>query len=138
MTAKEMAALHARAFAGQGRAWTADEFATLLESPHVLAVGGADCFALGRVIVDEAELLTIATDPACRRSGRARATLATFEAEIRARGAVQVFLEVSEDNLAAQWLYLSAGYVQTARRTGYYHLPNGQTVDALILRKMLP
>ena len=132
-----MARLHARAFEGQGRAWTAKEFATLLESPHVFAIGGTECFALGRVIVDEAELLTIATDPARRRSGLARAALFAFEDAAHVKGAAQVFLEVSADNRVAQGLYLSAGYAQTARRAGYYHRPDGQAVDALILRKHL-
>ena len=54
-----MAALHARAFAGQGRAWSAAEFADLLASSLVFAVGDTRGFALGRVIADEAEVAEV-------------------------------------------------------------------------------
>ena len=110
------------------------EFAGLLESPLVFAVGDARAFALGRVIADEAELLTLACDPAYRRKGLGRARLAGFEAEARARGAVTAFLEVAADNLPAHALYEAADYAEVARRAGYYALG---TVDALILRKAL-
>src|SRR6056297_3984887 len=117
MTPDEMAACHARAFAGQGRAWSVAEFTELLESPLVFAVGDARAFALGRVIADEAELLTLACDPAQRRKGLGRACLAGFEAEARARGAATAFLEVAADNLPAHALYEAADYAEVARRT---------------------
>ena len=137
MTPDQMAHLHARAFAGQGRAWSAQEFAGLLDSPHVFVVGDTRSFACGRVVADEAELLTIATDPDHRGRALGRACLAGFEAEIRARGAGRAFLEVAEDNIAAVTLYLSAGYAEIARREGYYHTPDGRSVAALVLQKTL-
>lgn len=132
-----LARLHQRAFAGQSRAWEGAEFAALLDRAHVFAVGGAQAFALGRVIADEAELLTLATDPEARRQGLARACLAGFEAEARKRGATCAFLEVAETNGAAVALYLAAGYRQSARREGYYRLEGGRRADALILTKGL-
>ncbi|GGO54694.1 ribosomal-protein-alanine N-acetyltransferase [Roseovarius pacificus] len=137
MTPEALAGLHGRAFAGQGRAWSAGEFAGLLDSPLVFAVGDARGFALGRVIAGEAELLTIATAPEARRQGVGRGTLALFEAEAVARGAGTVFLEVAEDNTAARGLYAVTGYEQAARREGYYPRANGSAADALILRKAL-
>src|SRR6056297_68763 len=134
MTPDDVAACHGRAFAGQGRAWSVAEFTELLESPLVFAVGDTRAFALGRVIADEAELLTLACYPAHRRKGLGRARLAGFEAEARARGAVTAFLEVAADNLPAHALYEAADYAEVARRAGYY--ARG-TVDALILRKAL-
>lgn len=136
MTPEEMAACHARAFAGQGRAWSAHEFAHLLESPHVFAVGAPRAFALGRAVADEAELLTIATDPAHRRQGLARETISAFEATAAARGATRTFLEVSAGNAAALALYRSAGYSEKGRRRGYYRTPNGPE-DALLMEKRL-
>jgi ribosomal-protein-alanine N-acetyltransferase len=133
--AKALARLHADAFAGQSRAWQAAEFAALLDSPHVFAMGEPRAFALGRVIADEAELLTLATDPASRRQGRARACLAAFEHEARRRGAERAFLEVAASNGAAVALYLSEGYAQSARRKAYYRLEDGRRDDALVLSK---
>lgn len=134
MTPEDMADLHARAFAGQGRAWSAAEFSDLLASPLVFAVGDLRGFALGRAITDEAELLTIATDPQARRQGIALACLAAFHTTARARGARSAFLEVADDNAAAKGLYRAAGYAQAAVRKGYYPRPNRPAVNALVLR----
>lgn len=136
MTAEEMAACHARAFAGQGRAWSEQEFASLLESPHVFAVGNARAFTLGRAVADEAELLTIATDPEYRRQGMGLKALSGFEAAAAARGATRAFLEVSAANVGAIALYRMAGYVETGRRTGYYQTKEGRE-DALLMEKVL-
>ena len=129
-----MAALHARAFVAPRRGWSPSEFASLLDSPHVFVVGSTRGFALGRVVADQAELLTIATDPAAQRQGVGRACLAEFEAEAAARGATLAFLEVAEDNRAARGLYREAGYEMVARREGYYLRGDGVAIDALILR----
>lgn len=137
MTPESLATCHARAFAGSGRAWTAPEFAGLLESSFVFTAGDARAFILGRVIAGEAEVLTLATDPDHRRIGLAQACLAVFETTARARGASAAFLEVAEDNAAALTLYLKAGFAETARRSGYYARGNGSTIDALILTKTL-
>ena len=137
MTPEDMAALHARAFAGQGRGWSAVEIGALLQSAPVLAVTGVHGFALLRVVVGEAELLTIATDPACRRHGVARDVLKRGEAAARARGAGRIVLEVARDNVAARGLYDSAGYQVIACRAAYYGRPDGRRVDALLLEKPL-
>lgn len=137
MTPEALARTHARAFTGQSRGWSAQEIADLMQSPLVFAVGDARAFALGRAIADEAELLTLATDPDHRRKGLARARLAAFEAAAKARGARIAFLEVAADNAGARALYDAAGYVQTARRRGYYARPDRGPVDALILQKSI-
>ncbi|RBI87192.1 ribosomal-protein-alanine acetyltransferase [Rhodosalinus halophilus] len=134
MTPETLAALHARAFA---RGWTAEEFARLLESPHVFALGDGRAFALGRVAAEEAELLTLATDPLHRRQGLARARLAAFEAEARARGATTAFLEVAADNGAARALYEASGWAEAGRRPRYYPRSDGPAADALIMRRAL-
>lgn len=137
MTPETLATTHARAFAGRGRGWSAVEFAALLDSPHVFVAGDARAFSLGRVIAGEAELLTLATDPAHRRKGLARAALAGFEAGARARGAVRGFLEVAADNAAARALYAAAFWRDCARRPGYYPRSGAAAADALILEKQL-
>ncbi|WP_370205956.1 GNAT family N-acetyltransferase [Pararhodobacter marinus] len=136
MTPDQLAALHARAFTTPAP-WRAGSFAALLDSPLVFLIADADhrSFALGRVVAGEAELLTLATDPACRRHGLARARLDAFDAEARARGAERAFLEVAEDNAAARALYAACGWTAQGRRPGYYVAPTGASVAALILCK---
>lgn len=137
ITPEQMARLHHSAFAGHARTWSADEFAALIDSPHVFACGDARAFALCRVIVDEGEILTLATSPGEQRKGHGARILAALEAEATARGARTVFLEVAADNAAARALYARAGYGGDGRRAGYYSRPGGDRVDALILRKVL-
>jgi len=137
MTAEEMAALHGRAVAGQGRGWSSGEIAALLDSAHVVAVTGAHGFALLRVAGGEAEILTIATDPAFRRRGLAREVLGRAETAARAREAGRIVLEVARDNAPARALYDSVGYRPVACREGYYVRADGRCVDALILEKTL-
>ncbi len=138
MTPETMAAMHGRAFAWQGRGWAAEEFARLLASAHVFAVHREHGFALGRVVADEADLLTIAVEPAETGRGHGTALLAEFELVATDRGAIRAVLDVAADNAAAQALYRRAGYEQIARRRGYYARPAGSLVDALIFEKILP
>lgn len=94
-------------------------------------------FLLGRVVLDEAELLTIAIDPSARRAGIAAALLHHFQDVVRARGATTVFLEVSAHNVPALALYEKAGFHLLAKRKGYYTIPGETPRDALILHKSL-
>lgn len=127
-----MAALHAACFT-RPRPWSGAEFAGLLADAAVFAVTRPGGFVLGRAVLDEAELLTIAVDPALRRQGAGRALLAAFEAAAAARGASRAFLEVAADNVAALALYHGAGWAEAGRRRGYY----GPGIDALVLAKPL-
>ncbi|MCB1388547.1 MAG: GNAT family N-acetyltransferase [Rhodobacteraceae bacterium] len=138
MSPEDLARLHVAAFVVPPP-WSAEAFVGLLASPGVFLVAdaGARSFALGRVAAGEAELLTLATDPAQRRQGLARACLDGFEAEARARGGESAFLEVAEDNDAARALYAAAGWRQAGRRPGYYPAAGGGRVAALILCKSL-
>ncbi len=136
MSPADVAALHAAGFTTP-RPWSAAEIAGLLELPGVFLVGDARGFALGRAVLDEAELLTLVVAPAARRQGLGRALLAGFEAEARARGAGRAFLEVAADNGAALALYRQEGWSEDGRRRGYYRTPEGTQVDALLLSRRL-
>lgn len=136
MTPEALAALHAAGFT-HPRPWSAAEFADLLAARGVFVAGDAEGFVLGRVIADEAELLTLAVAPGARRAGRGRALLAAFEAEAAARGAVSAFLEVAADNAAARALYAGAGWSETGRRRAYYSAPGGARVDAVLMGRGL-
>jgi len=136
MTPEQMAATHAAAFT-QSRPWRAGEFADLLSLSGSFACGDARCFALVRVIADEAELLTIATDPAHRRQGLARACMDRWQAEAAARGATRAFLEVAADNPAALGLYAACGYDRVGLRRGYYPRPDAPPSDAILMARTL-
>jgi len=132
MTSQDMAALHGRVFLVP-RPWSATEFSDLLTSPHVFAFGDTAGFILGRAIAGEAEVLTLAVDPACRRQGRALRLLALFQAEAIARKSETAFLEVSEDNAAAIALYSEAGFVTAGCRKGYFAHGGSAPLDALVM-----
>ena len=126
-----MAVLHATAFDGAAR-WSEAAFAETLAAPEAFPVIRASGFAIGRVVLDEAELLTLVVAPEHRRRGHARALLAGFAEKARDRGARTAFLEVAADNAAARALYEGTGWRTSGRRRGYY----GGT-DALILHTSL-
>ncbi|MBA86304.1 GNAT family N-acetyltransferase [Thalassobius sp. S69A] len=136
MTPDALATLHRHAFTAQ-RPWSAQEFAALLDSPHVFLIATENGFALGRVIVDEAELLTLATAPTHQRQGLGRKMLAAFETGAQARGATRAFLEVAADNTPAIGLYTSAHYQRDGLRPGYYQTRDGRSVDAVLMSRAL-
>ncbi|WP_417678316.1 GNAT family N-acetyltransferase [Pseudodonghicola sp.] len=131
-----MAATHAAAFT-QSRPWRSDEFADLLTMSGAFACGDTRCFALIRVIADEAELLTIATHPDHQRQGLARALTTVWQAEATARGAARAFLEVAADNPGAIALYEACGYQRIGLRCGYYPRPQAPASDAILMGRAL-
>lgn len=138
MTPAALAALHARCFAPP-LAWSAESFAGLLRSPGTLLLEEPPAaFALVRIVAGEAEILTLATDPAQRRQGRARRLLDRLEHLARARGVRTLHLEVAEDNDAARALYAACGFDEVGRRPGYYRDRHGQAIPALLLSRTLP
>ena len=134
MTAVDLARLHAQCFTVP-RPWSVTEFATFLAAPATVLVSEPGGFALGQVMADEAELLTIAVAPDQRRLGLGRRLLAALLSACAARGASAVFLEVDAGNTAALGLYQSAGFVAAGRRRDYYLACDGIRTDALILRR---
>lgn len=138
MTPYKLAALHARCFKYPAP-WAAASFAAQLESTRSFLIEDPmeRAFLLGRAVAGEGEILTLATAPEARRKGLARRLITLFEAEAKARGTAEVFLEVAEDNIGAQALYAGCGYVQKGRRPGYYVGESGQRIAAMILCKSL-
>ena len=72
------------------------------------------------LIVDEAHVATIATEPEYRRQGIGKRLLAHALEQLISDGARSSFLEVRESNLAAQEMYRKFGYEVTGRRRRYY------------------
>ena len=127
--ARALALVHASAFPPR-EAWGEDAIGLQLALGGSLGLiderGG---MLLGRVLADEAEILTLAVGLAVRRCGIATALLHAARGEIAARGGKTVFLEVSVANLAAQALYRRFGFVEVGRRPRYY----ADLSDALVL-----
>ncbi|SDJ89779.1 ribosomal protein S18-alanine N-acetyltransferase [Aliiruegeria lutimaris] len=136
MTPAALAALHTLCFKTP-RPWSEEEFAAFQQSAGVFLCARDAGFALGRIMLDEAELLTIAVDPDRQRAGHGRQLMHAYEAEARIRGATTSFLEVSAENDAARALYESCGYAQVGRRRGYYRSPDGKRIDALVFSRRL-
>lgn len=125
-----LAHLHAEAFATP---WDAGAFRALLDQPGVIARIDADGFILLRVVVDEAEILTLAVRPDARRRGVGRSLVARAVSAGAEAGARRVFLEVADDNAAARALYARSGFRQVGVRPRYYARPDGSRRDALLL-----
>ncbi len=134
--ARWLAHIHGQCFT-HPRPWRENEFATLLKNPACSLVYRQNGFALGRTIIDEAEILTIAVLPGTRRAGTGQALLQNAETRMAAMGAKKVFLEVAANNIAALALYQAADYRESGCRRGYYSAPNGDRIDGLILSKPL-
>lgn len=131
-----LAALHAMCFQTP-RPWTSAEFADWLADSRTIFFGDERAFVLGRVVLDEAELLTIAVAPAARRAGVGNRLVSKFERSASLRGAATSFLEVAADNVAAIALYTGHGYTESGRRKGYYTPRNAPATDAILLSKPL-
>ena len=132
-----LADLHDRAFP---RPWSAEEFEALLKGPGAFAVLGEgdepQGFILCRAVAGEAEILTVAVDPAARRRGWGAALVEMAAGIAREAGAFEMFLEVAADNLAAIKLYEATGFDRVGLRKGYYPHPDGAK-DAVVMRRAL-
>lgn len=137
--ASDLAAIHAAAFAGRGRPWSAEEITALANAPSIIVAldDGAtpSGFALLRVAADEAEVLTVAVSPRASGRGIGAAILGAALTAARMTGARQAFLEVGTGNQRAQQLYARAGFAVIGRRPGYYAGPPPE--DALVMARAL-
>ena len=136
MTPAEMAELHRAEPTGQ-RAWSETEFSAMLSASNAVSVTCDAGFAVGQVIVDEAELFLIMTKPEHRKQGVGHRILATFEQQAFQNAVRRIILEVADTNEAALALYSANGYQQIAVRKNYYTFPNGSHADAIVMEKCL-
>jgi ribosomal-protein-alanine N-acetyltransferase len=136
--ADALAAIHAQAF---DPPWDAPALQALLASSGVIALADdrlSAGFILIRVVVDEAEILTLAVASSARRRGLGRGLIDAGAAKAGRLGAQSLFLEVAADNRGAIALYSGAGFALIGRRRGYYTAKDGAPIDALVLKKALP
>jgi ribosomal-protein-alanine N-acetyltransferase len=95
-------------------------------------------FSLLLLVANDAELLTVAVAPAARRHRVGMALVEDFLDIGTEAGAANAFLEVAEDNFAAQHLYARLGFRQEGVRRDYYRRPGNKRVAAHLLRRHLP
>jgi ribosomal-protein-alanine N-acetyltransferase len=120
--------------------WTRRQLTDAFEFDGVVALVATEAdrivgSVLGRVITDEAEILTISVDPGSRRRGVGRLLLDAAVERSRQLGAATIWLEVRESNTAAKLMYQSAGFFAAGVRRGYYRRP---IEDAVVLCYRLP
>ena len=120
--AAQLAELEAAAF---DFPWSEADLAAELAKPGAFALGHRadgrlEAAALFSTVLDEAELLRIATRPEARRRGHGRALLAEGLGRLAAAGIRSVHLEVEEGNLPARLLYAELGFEEIGRRPAYY------------------
>jgi ribosomal-protein-alanine N-acetyltransferase len=90
-------------------------------------------FALSRIVLDEAEILTVAVAPEARGKGHARPLLVHHLDALSRKGVTRVHLEVEEGNGPAIAVYRRLGFQETGRRDGYYQKADGTRVSALTM-----
>jgi len=85
---------HAAAFPA-GKAWRPEDFQTYFDRPNTLVAGDENSFIIGTFVIDEAEILTVATKPAHQKQGKARAAMSAFIENAQNKGVARIFLEVA-------------------------------------------
>ncbi|WP_455482103.1 ribosomal protein S18-alanine N-acetyltransferase [Bartonella sp. B35(2025)] len=91
-------------------------------------------FCLCRLIVDEAEIITIAVHPHCRRQGIGYLLIDSTLRHLYNKRAAKLFLEVEETNLSALSLYQRFEFQKISKRLAYYQSENSR-IDAIIMQK---
>lgn len=119
--------------------WTPADITTWINRPEGIALLAEEAreqvaFALALQAGDEAELLTIATDPARRGQGLGHMIFRSLDTEAARRGLNRWILEVARNNLPAIALYKSEGFMEIAVRKAYYKSRDGR-VDALVMSR---
>jgi ribosomal-protein-alanine N-acetyltransferase len=124
--ARVMAVLHASSFP---KPWDETAMAQFIAGPDTVCLiassfdssaGSPSGLLIARRAAAEAELLTLAVAPHCRRAGLGKTLLQAAMTRLGEAGATQLFLEVEEGNEAAFCLYRALGAKAVGRRPRYY------------------
>jgi ribosomal-protein-alanine N-acetyltransferase len=122
-------------------AWTREEFEKELTRTYAVmrvlrpSLGEPVCaFANYWCIGDEVQLMNVATAPAQRGHGFARALLLDLIAHARERRATLITLEVRRGNTPARALYKAYGFTEEGVRPRYY---SDNAEDAIVMHLAL-
>ena len=120
------------------RAWTRAHFHAEIGSEHATPVvaeldGRVAGYLCLTVLLDEAEILDVAVDPALQRSGIGAALLTWTCDEAVRQGATLLRLEVRATSAPAIALYERFGFQRSGLRKAYYE----DNIDAILMDKKL-
>ena len=140
----DLAGIHGLTFR---QPWSDDDFHALLVEDSVFGFiareegnrkarpGG---FVLARLVMDEAEILTIAVTPQVQRRGLGHALMDAALRHLHNARASMLFLEVDELNAPALALYRRLGFKQVGKRPGYYETAAGRSAALTMRRDLKP
>ena len=118
-----------------------DAMKYLYTSPNAYAVacvntgdGSLAAYGGAEYVLDEAEILNVATRRDMRRRGCAEAVMRKLENDLSLRGVRRIFLDVRESNEAAKSLYRKLGYTEEGIRRHFYRFP---AENAVIMSKKI-
>ncbi len=105
--------------------WTPERVARNLSQPDTLVLTARDAATLAGFSImqfgeERAHLSLLAVRPDYQRQGIARRMLDWLTASALTAGIASIHLELREINLGARRFYLSQGFAETARISGYY------------------
>ena len=126
---------------GFGEAWSANQCRGVLILPGsrlsiACVLGQPAGFALWRWVLDEAEILLIATDPELQKSRIGTALLNHVMATAKAEGVIRLHVEVRSDNPALSF-YESHLFSKVGVRPNYYLRSDDGPRDAYTLCRIL-
>lgn len=124
---EELSNLHKKCF--PNHPWSADDFRDLKQSGCEIIMS-QNGFIVYRIVVDEAEIITIGVNPEMRRNGIASAMIGIIEKTIKNQGVKKIFLEVASNNIPGINLYENCGFSPVGLRPKYY-----DGVDAILMSK---
>ena len=137
MQAADVAAVAKIEKSVQSHPWTLKQFedaVTAYQSTVIEQQGQVLGFCILQPVLDEANLLLMAIDPAQQGQGLGYQLLDASVAMLK-NNPVQIFLEVLETNIAAIKLYEKSGFHQIDLRKNYYPGSNGTREHAIIMVK---
>ena len=119
--------------------WSREAFEAAFGNPicrfHVAEDGGEVIgYALFSILYEDAEIMSIAVDPARRRCGVGSAMLRRIIECAKIADAETLFLEVREGNEAARSMYRGFGFEEIRKIRNYYRRP---VEDAIVMRLSL-
>ena len=118
--------------------WTEEALSYMCTSPNTRAIavidrsnGALAAYGGAQFVLDEANIVNIATHPDYRRRGCASAIMHALEAFMRDNGVEFVYLEVRESNIGARALYEKEGFAPCGIIKNYYRFPAEDAVEMM-------